>query len=234
MSRRLVALAIAAGIAVYFALDLGRYFTPEYFQAQRAAIEEFRAARPLLAALSFFALYVAVTGLSLPVAALLTLAAGAVFGLLWGTVIVSFAASAGATLAFLASRFLFREAVQRRFGDRLRAIDRGVRKEGAFYLFALRLAPPIPFFVINLVMGLTPIRTRTFYWVSQVGMLPGTLVYVNAGTQLADFRLSPALVGSFVLLGIFPLVAKRRSTRGRRAACSRAGASPRGSSATWS
>jgi pyruvate/2-oxoglutarate dehydrogenase complex dihydrolipoamide dehydrogenase (E3) component/uncharacterized membrane protein YdjX (TVP38/TMEM64 family) len=214
MRRLLVALVIAGLVAGFFAFGLSRYFTPEYFQAQRAAIGQLAATRPGLTAAVFFAVYVAVTGLSLPVAALLTLIAGAIFGLLWGTVIVSFASSAGATLAFLASRFLFRDAVRARFGERLAAVDRGVRREGAFYLFALRLAPPIPFFVINLAMGLTPIRTRTFYWVSQLGMLPGTLVYVNAGTQLAEIRsasglLSPALIGSFVLLGIFPLVAKK-------------------------
>jgi pyruvate/2-oxoglutarate dehydrogenase complex dihydrolipoamide dehydrogenase (E3) component/uncharacterized membrane protein YdjX (TVP38/TMEM64 family) len=214
MRRLLLALAIAALIAAFFALRLDRYFDLEHLRAQRAAIEQFRDARPLAAAASFFALYVAATSLSLPVAALLTLAAGAIFGLLWGTIIVSFASSIGATLAFLASRFLFRDAVRARFGEPLRAVDRGVAKEGAFYLFALRLAPPIPFFVINLVMGLTSIPTRTFYWVSQLGMLAGTLVYVNAGTRIAEIRspgglLSPALVGSFILLGIFPLAAKK-------------------------
>src|SRR6185436_11830167 len=139
--------------------------------------------------------------------------AGAIFGLLWGVVIVSFASSIGATLAFLASRFLLRDWVQGKFGDKLKAINEGVEKEGAFYLFALRLVPAFPFFVINLVMGLTPMRTRTFYWVSQLGMLAGTLVYVNAGTQLARITsvkgiLSPGLLLSFVLLGIFPLLAK--------------------------
>jgi pyruvate/2-oxoglutarate dehydrogenase complex dihydrolipoamide dehydrogenase (E3) component/uncharacterized membrane protein YdjX (TVP38/TMEM64 family) len=155
-----------------------------------------------------------VTGLSLPGAALMTLVGGAIFGLLWGTVIISFAASIGATLAFLASRFLFRDAIQRRFGDKLAAINRGVEREGAFYLFALRLVPAFPFFVINLVMGLTPMKTRTFYWVSQLGMLAGTIVYVNAGTQIAQIEslaglVSPGLIGSFVLLGLFPLAAKR-------------------------
>jgi pyruvate/2-oxoglutarate dehydrogenase complex dihydrolipoamide dehydrogenase (E3) component/membrane protein DedA with SNARE-associated domain len=144
----------------------------------------------------------------------MSLVVGAIFGLLWGTLIVSFASSIGATLAFLSSRFLFREAVRSRFGDRLRAIDAGLEKEGAFYLFALRLVPAFPFVVVNLLMGLTPVRTWTFYWVSQLGMLPGTLVYVNAGTQLATLTsisglLSPELIGSFVLLGIFPLIAKR-------------------------
>jgi pyruvate/2-oxoglutarate dehydrogenase complex dihydrolipoamide dehydrogenase (E3) component/uncharacterized membrane protein YdjX (TVP38/TMEM64 family) len=214
MSRLLVALAIAAGVAAFFAFGLHGYFTLEYLQSQRAAVEEFRSARPALAAAGFFAVYVAVTGLSVPGAALLTLAGGAVFGLFWGAVITSFASSIGATLAFLASRFLFRDAVHKAFGERLRAIERGFEREGAYYLFALRLVPAAPFVAINLVMGLTPIRPRTFYWVSQVGMLPGTLVYVNAGTQLAELRslaglLSPALIGSFLLLGIFPLIARR-------------------------
>jgi pyruvate/2-oxoglutarate dehydrogenase complex dihydrolipoamide dehydrogenase (E3) component/uncharacterized membrane protein YdjX (TVP38/TMEM64 family) len=155
-----------------------------------------------------------VTGLSVPGATLLTLAAGAIFGLLWGTVLVSFASSLGATAAFLLSRFLLRDWVQARFGERLRGINEGVAKEGAFYLFTLRIVPAVPFFVINLAMGPTPIRARTFYWVSQLGMLPATLIYVNAGTQLAAIDspagiLSPGLLGAFLLLGLFPLIAKK-------------------------
>ena len=154
------------------------------------------------------------TGLSLPGAAILTLAGGAIFGLVWGVVIVSFASSIGATLAFLVSRFLLRDWVQAKFGDRLKPINDGIAKEGAFYLFALRLVPAFPFFVVNLAMGLTPIRTATYYWVSQVGMFAGTVVYVYAGTQLAQLTslkgiLSPGLLGAFVLLGLFPFVAKR-------------------------
>jgi pyruvate/2-oxoglutarate dehydrogenase complex dihydrolipoamide dehydrogenase (E3) component/uncharacterized membrane protein YdjX (TVP38/TMEM64 family) len=209
-----VLIALAALIAAFFVFDLGRFFSLEFFKQQQSGIEAYFDAHPLRTAAIYFVLYVAVTGLSLPGAALMTLAGGAIFGLLWGTLIVSFAASIGATLAFLASRFLLRDAIQRRFGDKLAAINRGVEKEGAFYLFALRLVPAFPFFVINLVMGLTPIRTRTFYWVSQLGMLAGTVVYVNAGTQIARIEslaglVSPALIGSFLLLGIFPLVAKR-------------------------
>ena len=166
------------------------------------------------AAAAFFAAYVAVTGLSLPGAALLTLAAGALFGLLWGTIIVSFASSIGATLAFLAARFVLRDWVQARYGSQLQAINRGVEKEGAFYLFTLRLIPAVPFFVINLAMGLTSLRTGTFYWVSQLGMLAGTIVYVYAGTQLGRIGslgdvLSPGLIGAFLALGFFPLLAKR-------------------------
>ncbi|MBS0336588.1 MAG: FAD-dependent oxidoreductase, partial [Proteobacteria bacterium] len=169
-------------------------------------------AHPAATALGFFATYVAVTGLSLPGAVIMTLAAGAIFGLVWGTLIVSFASSLGATLAFLAARFLLRDWVQARFGRQLAPVNEGVAKDGAQYLFTLRLIPAVPFFVINLAMGLTPLRTWTFYWVSQAGMLAGTLVYVNAGTQLAQLQslsgiLSPGLVGAFVLLGVFPLIA---------------------------
>jgi pyruvate/2-oxoglutarate dehydrogenase complex dihydrolipoamide dehydrogenase (E3) component/uncharacterized membrane protein YdjX (TVP38/TMEM64 family) len=212
--RLAVLAAIAALVAAWFAFDLGRFISLEYFRSQQAAIEAYVRAHAVQAALAYFALYVAVTGLSLPGAAILTLAGGAVFGLLWGTVIVSFASSLGATLAFLASRFVLRDWVQARFGDRLRPVNEGIAREGAFYLFALRLVPAFPFFVINLVMGLTPIRTATFYWVSQAGMLAGTVVYVYAGTQLAQVTslggiLSPGLVGAFVLLGLFPFLAKR-------------------------
>ncbi|HSN20632.1 MAG TPA: FAD-dependent oxidoreductase [Usitatibacter sp.] len=200
---------VAAGIAAFFIFHLERYVSLDYFQSRRAAIEAYFAAHPLGTAAAYFAIYVAVTGLSLPGAAILTLAGGAIFGLLWGTVIVSFASTLGATLAFLASRFVLRDWVQARFGDKLKPVNEGVAREGAFYLFALRLVPAFPFFVINLVMGLTPIRVRTFYWVSQAGMLAGTIVYVYAGTQLGQFRVSAGLVAAFVILGLFPLVAKR-------------------------
>ncbi len=209
-----IAVAVVALIGGFFIFDLGRFFTLEYFNAQRDAILAYREANPALSALVYFALYVAVTGLSLPGAAIMTLVGGAVFGLLWGTVIVSFASTLGATLAFLVSRFLLRDWVQGRFGDSLRTVNREVERDGAFYLFTLRLVPAFPFFVINLVMGLTPIRTLTFAWVSQVGMLAGTIVYVNAGTQIAQIDslaglLSPTLMGSFVLLGLFPLIARK-------------------------
>jgi uncharacterized membrane protein YdjX (TVP38/TMEM64 family) len=209
----LLALVIAL-IAVFFAFDLQRFLSLEYLKAQQAAIGSLYAAHPIGVIAAYFAVYVVVTALSLPGAALLTLFGGAVFGLVTGTLIVSFASSIGATLAFLSSRFLFQEMVQRRFGDKLRAVNAGVEREGAFYLFTLRLVPLFPFFVVNLAMGLTPIRTRTFYWVSQLGMLLGTIVYVNAGAQLAQIDsvrgiLSPALLISFALLGVFPLLAKK-------------------------
>jgi len=208
-SKLLVLAVIVVAITAFFVFDLKQYVSLDYFQAQRAAIEAQVQAYPLRTALLFFGAYVAVTGLSLPGAAIMTLIAGALFGLLWGTVIVSFASTLGATLAFLASRFLLRDWVQQRFGDRLRPINEGIAREGAFYLFALRLVPAFPFFVINLVMGLTPIRTSTYYWVSQLGMFAGTLVYVYAGTQLGAFKISAGLLLAFALLGIFPLLAKK-------------------------
>jgi pyruvate/2-oxoglutarate dehydrogenase complex dihydrolipoamide dehydrogenase (E3) component/uncharacterized membrane protein YdjX (TVP38/TMEM64 family) len=212
--RLIVVLALAAAIAVFFAAGWHRYFSFDNLKAQQAVLQDWRAAHPAGAALAFFAAYVAVAGLSLPGATLLTLLAGALFGLLWGTILVSFASSIGATLAFLASRFVLRDWVQARYGAQLRAINRGIEKEGGFYLFTLRLIPAVPFFVINLAMGLTPMRAPTFYWVSQLGMLAGTVVYVYAGTQLAAIDsprdiLSPGLIGAFLLLGFFPLIAKK-------------------------
>ena len=213
-ARWAIAAALALAVVLFFALDLGRFLTLDALKSSRDAVAAARAEQPLLVAGAFFAVYVAATALSLPGAVVLTLAAGAIFGLLWGTIIVSFASSIGATLAFLASRFVLRDAIQRRYGDKLRAVNEGVAQDGAFYLFTLRLIPVFPFFVINLVMGLAPMRAHTFYWVSQVGMLAGTLVYVNAGTQLGQLEslrgiLSPGLIGSFVLLGLFPLIAKK-------------------------
>jgi pyruvate/2-oxoglutarate dehydrogenase complex dihydrolipoamide dehydrogenase (E3) component/uncharacterized membrane protein YdjX (TVP38/TMEM64 family) len=210
----LLIVLIAALIAAFLVFDLGQYFSLPYLKSQQADIEELYRANALQTVAAFFLVYVAVTGLSLPGATILTLAAGAIFGLVWGTVIVSFASSIGATLAFLTSRFALRDMVQARFGDKLKAINTGIEKDGAFYLFTLRLVPAFPFFVINLVMGLTSIRTRTFYWVSQLGMFAGTIVYVNAGTQIAQIEsaagiLSPALIASFTLLGIFPLIARK-------------------------
>jgi pyruvate/2-oxoglutarate dehydrogenase complex dihydrolipoamide dehydrogenase (E3) component/uncharacterized membrane protein YdjX (TVP38/TMEM64 family) len=200
---------IVALVAAFFVLDLRQYLSLDYFERQRAAIETYRASHPAEAVAAFFAIYVAVTGLSLPGATILTLVAGAVFGLLWGVVIVSFASTLGATLAFLASRYLLRDWVQARFGDKLKAINEGVARDGAFYLFALRLVPAFPFFAVNLLMGLTPIRTWTYMWVSQLGMLAGTIAYVYAGTQLGQFRISAGLVAAFIVLGLFPLIAKK-------------------------
>jgi len=206
--------ALIVGVGAFFAFDLGRFLSLDYLKQSQAAFADLYAQHPWQVAFAYFAIYVTATALSLPGAAIITLAGGAIFGLLWGTVIVSFASTIGATLAFLVSRFILRSTVESRFGQRLAEINRGVEKDGAFYLFTLRLIPVVPFFLINLLMGLTRMKAFTFYWVSQIGMLAGTLVYVNAGTQLARLDslqgiLSPALLGSFVLLGIFPLIARR-------------------------
>lgn len=214
MKRIVLLVLVAALLAAFFAFDLGRFLTLETLKASQEQFAGQYAATPVLVMGAYFVIYVVVTALSLPGAAVMTLAGGALFGLATGTLLVSFASSLGATLAFLVARFVLRDAVQNRFGNRLAAINAGIEKDGAFYLFTLRLVPVFPFFVINLLMGLTPIRTWTFYWVSQVGMLAGTLVYVNAGTQLARIDslsgiLSPSLLASFALLGIFPLIAKK-------------------------
>ena len=214
LKRLLVVGLLAVFVVVFFAFDLSHYLTLSYLKNQQYAVAVLVSEQPLSSAGIFFLVYVAVTALSFPGAAIMTLAAGAVFGLVWGVLLVSFASSIGATLAFWISRFLLRDWVQARFGDRLRAINEGVRAEGGLYLFTLRLVPAFPFFVVNLLMGLTPLPSWTFYWVSQIGMLAGTIVFVNAGTQLAQIDslagiLSPGLIFSFVLLGIFPLIAKR-------------------------
>ena len=210
----LILLAVLAAIAAFMAFDLGRFLDLDYLKQSQAAFTELYATKPLQVAAAYFVIYVIATALSFPGATVITLAGGAIFGLGWGLLIVSFASTLGATLAFLVSRFVLRDTVQRRFGQRLGEINRGVEKDGAFYLFTLRLIPVVPFFLINLLMGLTPMKARTFYWVSQLGMLAGTAVYVNAGTQLGQLNslkgiLSPALLGSFVLLGLFPLIARK-------------------------
>ncbi|MBP9604045.1 MAG: FAD-dependent oxidoreductase [Chromatiaceae bacterium] len=212
--KKLGLLLIAVLIVAFFAFDLDRFLTLEALKAGQATFAAWYEASPWLVAGAYLLVYVAVTALSLPGAAVMTLAGGALFGLWVGTLLVSFASSIGATLAFLVSRWLLRDWVQGRYGERLAAVNAGMAKDDALYLFTLRLVPVFPFFVINLLMGLTPIKTRTFYWVSQLGMLAGTLVYVNAGTQLARLDslsgiLSPGLVASFALLGVFPLLAKR-------------------------
>ena len=213
-NKSIVAVVVLALVAAYFVFDLGQYLSLEFLKARQAEIDAIYQSNPTRTALVFFAIYVAATGLSLPGATVMTLVAGAVFGLWWGLVIASFASSLGATLAFVAARFVLRDSVQSRFGDKLHAINEGMQKDGALYLFALRLVPVFPFFIINLVMGLTPIRTPMFYLVSQLGMLAGTLVYVNAGTQLASISVlsdivSAPLLASFALLGVFPLIARK-------------------------
>ena len=201
-------------LASFFAFDLGQYLTLASLKAQQNALQAQVAADPWLAAGTFFAVYVAVTGLSLPGASLMTLVAGALFGLWQGLLIVSFASTLGALLSMFSSRFLLQDWVQQHFGQRLAGIEAGLARDGAFYLFALRLVPVFPFFLINLAMGLTKLPARTFWWVSQLGMLPGTLVYVNAGRELGQLDslggiLSPGLLGAFALLGVFPLLARK-------------------------
>ena len=213
IKKAILVLVLLGAIVAYFVFDLGQILSLENFKASQADIVAAKDANPGLYISGFFLLYVAVTGLSIPGAAIMTLIAGALFGVLIGTIIVSFASTIGATLAFLSARFVLRDWVQGKFGERLRAIDEGLEKDGAFYLFTLRLIPVFPFFVINLLMGLTRIKTRTFFWVSQLGMLPATIVFVNAGTQISRIEstaglLSPTLIASFVALALFPWAAK--------------------------
>jgi uncharacterized membrane protein YdjX (TVP38/TMEM64 family) len=213
MKKAVLALVLIGAIAAYFAFDLGQYLSLENFKASQSEIVAAKDVNPALYIAGFFLLYVAVTGLSIPGAAIMTLVAGALFGVVAGTLIVSFASTMGATLAFLSSRYVLRDWVQGKFGERLRAVDDGLEKDGAFYLFTLRLIPVFPFFVINLLMGLTRIKTGTFFWVSQIGMLPATFVFVNAGTQISRIEstaglLSPTLIASFVALAFFPWAAK--------------------------
>jgi dihydrolipoamide dehydrogenase len=200
-------------VACYLIFDLGRFLSLAYIQQQLAAIESFKADNFALVALSYFFIYILVTSLSVPGAVLLTLLGGAVFGLYWGVLLVSFASSIGATIAFLVSRILLRDWVQRKFGDYLAPLNRGIEKEGSFYLFSIRMVPAVPFFMINLLMGLTPITTRSFYLASQSGMFIGTAVFVNAGSELAQIDSLSGLVSgplllALALLGTVPLITK--------------------------
>ena len=211
-----LAMIVAGGIlvAVFFALDLQQYLTLNYLKESQARFAGLYQENPGLMLGGYMATYILVAALSLPGAAILTLAGGALFGLATGLIIVSFASSIGATLACFVARFVLRDWVQNKFGDKLTTINDGIAREGAFYLFTLRLIPVFPFFVINLVMGLTKMPLFTFYWVSQLGMLAGTAVFVNAGKELGKIDslsgiLSPGLIGSFVILGLFPLVVKK-------------------------
>ena len=213
-ARVLLVLLVLLFVAGFFVLGLDQYLTLEYLKSQRQSFLDFYAVNQFITLAAYFAMYVVVTALSLPGATVMTLAGGAVFGLATGLLIISFASTIGATLAFLIARFVLRDTVQNKFQDKLKAINDGVKKEGDFYLFTLRLIPLFPFFVINLVMGLTPMKAWRFYLVSQIGMLPGTIVFVNAGSQLGALEslsgiLSPGLILSFALLGLFPLLAKK-------------------------
>jgi len=205
---------VALGIVAFRYFDLGQYLSLEYIKTSQEKFHTLYLSHRFIVIAAYIGIYIAVTALSLPGAAVLTLAGGGLFGLILGTVVVSFASSIGATLACFVSRFLLREWVQNKFGEKLTTINDGIQKEGAFYLFSLRLVPIFPFFVINLLMGLTRMRLFTFYWVSQIGMLAGTLVYVNAGKELAKIDslsgiLSPGVLISFVVLGLFPITVKK-------------------------
>ena len=214
-AKRLLLLAIiAALVGCYFFFDLGRFLTLEQLKASRESLQRLYADHTAAVIAVYFAGYILMTALSLPGALIVSLAGGAVFGFVVGTVVVSFASTIGATLACAVARFLLRDWVVARFGERIAKIERGIERDGPFYLFTMRLIPAFPFFLINLAMGLTNMPLRKFYWVSQLGMLPGTMVFINAGKQLGQIAtprdiLSPELIASFVLLGLFPLAAKK-------------------------
>jgi len=210
----IILLAVIAAVIAFFVFDLGRFFSLAYIKESQQSFSTLYSERPVFITAVFFAIYVAITALSLPGAAIMTLTAGASFGLVWGTVVVSFASTLGATCAMLISRYVLRDSIEKRFGAKLVEVNKGMEKEGAFYLFTLRLIPLIPFFMLNVLMGLSKMKTLTFFWVSQLGMLAGTVAYVNAGTEIAKIGslrsiLSPGLIGSFVLLGLFPLLMKK-------------------------
>lgn len=213
MSKKSVLGIILVVAIVYLGIEFSQYLTLENAKAQQASLTLFIEENLLVAAATYFILYIAITALSIPGAAVVTLLGAALFGFWLSLALVSFASTIGATIAFLSSRYLLRNWVQNRFSSKLVAINEGVKKDGAFYLFSLRLIPVFPFFLINLLMGLMPISMFRFYWVSQIGMLPGTAVYLNAGTQLSEINslagiVSPAVLLSFVLLGLFPMMAK--------------------------
>lgn len=212
--RLFLLLLMITAFSAFFIFDIQLYFSLDFINQQKQQLFAYYQQDRLSFAAGYFLLYILVTALSLPGAGIMTLAAGAIFGFWLGWLLTSFASSIGATLALLASRFLLRDWVQARFGKHLQGINQGIEKEGAFYLFALRLVPMFPFFMVNLLMGLTPIRVVTYYWVSQLGMLAVTAVFVNAGMQLAEVDsfsdiFSPGLLLSFALLGLCPLLAKR-------------------------
>lgn len=214
INRALLILAAILAIALFKYLGLGQYLTLEYLKESQSRFQELYNNNQLLVISSYMGIYIIVTALSLPGAAVMTLAGGGLFGFVTGSIVVSFASTIGATLACIVSRFLLQDWVQNRFSGKLESINKGIENEGAFYLFTLRLIPVFPFFVINLTMGLTKMPLLTFFWVSQLGMLPGTFVFVNAGKELAKIDslsgiLSPGLIASFVILGLFPITVKK-------------------------
>lgn len=218
MNRRMLKIGLLAlvlvAVVAFFTLNLRRYAALDYIKSQRHALQGYYDADPLPVLAVFGLAYIIVTALSLPIAAAMTLVGGALFGFFPALVVVSFASTIGATTAFLAARFLLKDFVPKKYGPQLAKINDGFAAEGAFYLFALRLTPVAPFFLVNILTALTPVKTRTFYAASQIGMLPGTAAYVYAGTELGRISalsdvISPRLMLAFTLLGIFPLVAKK-------------------------
>ncbi|EPT8339849.1 TVP38/TMEM64 family protein [Vibrio vulnificus] len=213
MNKKLVFGILLIATIILLAVNFSQYLTLDNAKAQQLALNSFIEENFLFASISYFVIYVGLTAFSVPGATVVTLLGAALFGFWYSLLLVSFASTIGATIAFLSSRYLLKEWVQARFGDKLSAINQGVEKDGAFYLFSLRLIPVFPFFLINLLMGLTPISIGRYYLTSQIGMLPGTAVYLNAGTQLADINslsgiLSPTVLASFALLGVFPIAVK--------------------------
>ncbi|CCO24473.1 TVP38/TMEM64 family protein [Maridesulfovibrio hydrothermalis] len=215
MKKKILILILLILVTVlFFAFDLDRFLTLEYMKNSRQEFQNYYAQNPVSTVLGFFLIYVVVVGVNLPGASVLGLAGGALFGFTTAVITISFASTIGATFACFFSRYLFRDYVQRKFGERLEKVNKGIQEEGSFYLFTLRLIPAVPFVVINLIMGLTPMKLRTFYWVSQIGMLPGTMVYVNAGKELGKIDslsgiVQPSLILSFAALGLFPLLVKK-------------------------
>ncbi len=213
MNKKLILGLILLATIIFLGVNFGQYLTLENAKAQQQALNSFIDQNFVFAAAAYFFAYIAITAFSIPGAAVVTLLGAALFGFWTSLLLVSFASTIGATIAFLSSRYLLREWVQSKFGNKLNAINQGVEKDGAFYLFSLRLIPVFPFFLINLLMGLTPMSVARFYLTSQIGMLPGTAVYLNAGTQLATIDslsgiVSPTVLASFALLGLFPIIAK--------------------------
>lgn len=214
LKRLLIVLAGIIAVALFYYFDLKQYLTLSYIKESQEYFQQLYTEHRLLVIFSYMGIYIAVTALSLPGAAIMTLAGGGLFGFTVGTIVISFASTIGATVACAVSRYLLRESIQGKFGDKLTAINKGIDEEGAFYLFTVRLIPVFPFFIVNLLLGLTKMPLLTYFWVSQLGMLPGTMVYVNAGKELAKIDslggiLSPGLITSFVILGLFPLTVKK-------------------------
>ena len=214
IKKLMLASLIAIVLILLLFFDLHNFLTLENLKSSKDKLKAYYQENTLIVLGTYFVIYLTSVAFSIPSAAVLTLAGGALFGLAAGTLVVSFASTIGATMAMLISRLLLRDWVQNRFSEQMGTINSGILKEGVFYLFTLRLLPAVPFFVTNLVMGLTSIRTHTFFWVSQLGMLPATLVYVNAGSELGkvqtiDEILSSSLIISFLFLGIFPLLVKK-------------------------